>query len=83
MIKSIIDGVEVYQVTKEIIDRVLENQISLEKYGEPYALLWYYDEKSGKYVGCDNIHAYAWMEDFDTKDECIEWLLGYEKEGEE
>ena len=83
MIKSTIDGTEVYEVTEDIIHDILENQKGPDKYGEPYALLWYYHEESGKYVGCDNVYCHAWMEDFDTKEECIEWLLGYDKEEEE
>ena len=83
MKKTIINGMAVYEVTKDIIDQVLENQTGIETYGEPHHLLWYYDEKSGRYVGCDNVHAHAWMEDFATKDECINWLLGYDNEEEE
>ena len=83
MKKTIVNGMAVYEVTKEVIDRVLENQTGIETYGEPHHLLWYYDEKSGKYIGCDNVHAHAWMEEFDTKDECINWLLGYNEEEEE
>ena len=76
----IINGTEIYEVTKDVIDKVLEVQMGIEHYGEPHKLLWYYDEKSGKYVGCDNVHGHAWMEDFDTKEECINWLLGEETE---
>lgn len=71
--------INTHQVTEEVIHSILENQKGLDKYGEPYELLWYYDEKSDKYVGCDNVYGHAWMEDFDTKEECIEWLLGYDK----
>ena len=82
MIKSIIDGTAIYEVTKEVIDNIIENQIGADKYGEPYELLWYYDEENDQYVGCDNIHCHAWVEVFDTKEECVEWLLGYDKEEE-
>lgn len=75
--------INTHQVTKEVIDNILENQTGIETYGEPHKLLWYYDEKSGKYIGCDNVHAHAWMEEFNTKEECINWLLGYDKEEEE
>lgn len=68
------------QVSKEVINSILEDQKGIEKYGEPYELLWYHDEKSGRYIGCDNVHGYAWMEEFDTKEECINWLLGYDNE---
>lgn len=76
MQKTIVNGTAIYQVTKEVVDGILENQSGIEKYGEPHELLWYYDEQSGKYVGCDNLGACAWMEDFDTYDECEAWLLG-------
>lgn len=69
----------VYEVTKEVISQVLENQSDVDTYGEPHHLLWYYDEESGKYIGCDNVHAHAWVEEFDTKEECIAWLLGEEE----
>lgn len=75
--------INTHQVTKEIIDDILNNQTDIESYGEPHALLWYYDEKSGKYIGCDNVHAHAWIEEFDTKEECIAWLLGEEEEDED
>jgi hypothetical protein len=71
------------QVSKEVIDGVLENQKGIEKYGEPYELLWYYDEISDKYIGCDNVSGHAWMEEFWTKEECINWLLGYDGDEEE
>ena len=82
MIKSIVDGTAIYEVTKEVIDSIIDNQIGPDKYGEPHELLWYYDEKNAKYVGCDNVYRHAWVEVFDTKEECIEWLLGYDKEEE-
>lgn len=82
MIKSIVDGTAVYEVTKEVIDSIVANQIGPDKYGEPHELLWYYDEKNGQYVGCDNAYQHAWVEVFGTKEECIEWLLGYDKEEE-
>lgn len=71
---------QVCQVSKEVINQVLENQKGIEQYGEPYELLWYYDEKSDKYVGCDNVHGHAWVEEFDTKKQCIDWLLGKEED---
>lgn len=75
--------IKTHQVTKEVIDDILENQKGIEIYGEPYELLWYYDEKRDKYVGCDNVYRHAWIEEFDTKEECINWLLGYDDEEEE
>ena len=75
--------INTHQVTREVIDSILENQKGIEEYGEPYELLWYYDEKSGKYIGCDNVNRHAWMEEFNTKEECINWLLDYDEEGEE
>ena len=83
MKKTMFGVMAVYEVTKDVIDQVLENQTDIEHYGEPHHLLWYYDEKSGKYIGCDNVHAHAWMEEFYTKEECIAWLLGYEEDDEE
>ena len=82
MKKTMVNGTAVYEVSKEVIDQVLKNQSGIETYGEPHHLLWYYDEKSGKYIGCDNVHTHAWMEEFDTKEECINWLLGEEDENE-
>ena len=72
--------IKTHQVTKEVIDGILNNQKGTEIYGEPYELLWYYDEKRDRYVGCDNVYRHAWMEEFDTKEECINWLLGYDEE---
>ena len=83
MQKTVVNGMAIYQVTKEVIDQVLENQSGVETYGEPHHLLWYYDEKSGKYIGCDNVHAHAWVEEFDTYEECEAWLLGEEEEDED
>ena len=76
MKKTVVNGTAIYQVTKEVIDSILENQSGIEKYGEPHELLWYYDEQSGRYVGCDNVTACAWVEDFATYEECEAWLLG-------
>ena len=64
------------EVTKEVINNILDNQKSVEKYGEPYQLLWYYDDTAQKYIACDNLHGHAWIEEFDTYEECVSWLLG-------
>ena len=79
MQKTIINGTEVYQVTKEVIGEVLENQTNIEHYGGPHCLMWYYDETSGRYVGCDNVCGFAWVEDFSTKEKCIKWLIDEEE----
>lgn len=79
MLYAIMNGMAIYQVTREVIDQILKNQTNIEHYGEPHWLMWYYDEKSSKYVGCDNLNAHAWMEDFDSKEECINWLIGEEE----
>ncbi len=42
------------------------------------SLFWHYDENSGKYVGIDNTTGEAWTEEFDTKQECFDWLNGKE-----
>ena len=73
----------IHQVTKEVIANILNQQTGTEKYGAPYELLWYYDEDAQKYIGCDNVYAQAWIEEFDTKEECINWLLDINNEEED
>jgi len=34
----------------------------------------------GQYVGIDNRTGDAWTEDFTTRNECLDWLLGAERE---
>ena len=31
---------------------------------------------NGKYVGCDNKSGNKWVEEFDTLQNCYDWLLG-------
>lgn len=78
--KGILSKTTICEVTEELIGKVLENQKGIETYGEPYELMWYHDEKTDKYVGCDNVLGHAWVEEFDTLTECIKWLLDLDVE---
>ena len=44
------------------------------------SLFWYYDQDSSKYIGIDNTTGEAWTEEFDTKQECFNWLKKLEEE---
>ena len=70
--------IEVHQVTAEVINKVIDSVTAQGKYGAPYELMYFYDEKDNKYIGCDNTTGDAWVEDFDTYEECVNWLLGKE-----
>ena len=43
--------------------------------------LFYISEYSG-YTGIDNSNGDAWVEEFKTLDDCLNWLNGKEKDGE-
>lgn len=45
---------------------------------EPIGL--YYVKEDGFYTGIDNSTGHAWTEDFDTKEDCFNWLIGASKE---
>ena len=45
------------------------------KVRHPVGKYWL-SEENGKFVGIDNSTGDAWTEDFDTKQECIDWLEG-------
>ena len=42
----------------------------------PHGLMWAYDGQSGKFIGVDNRTGEAWVEEFDRKRQCLEWLKG-------
>lgn len=71
--------INVHQVTAEVISKVIDSMTSQGKFGEPHELMYFYDDKSKKYVGCDNTTGDAWIEDFDTYEECVNWLLEKEE----
>lgn len=78
--KGILSKTTIYEVTEDVIQGVIDNQIGPDKYGEPYELMWFYDEKADKYIGCDNSDGCAWVEEFDTLTGCIAWLLDLDAE---
>lgn len=63
------------KVSQEKAIKIILNPKAYEK-----NLFWHYDENSGKYVGIDNTTGEAWTEDFDTKQECFDWLNGKERD---
>lgn len=56
------------EVGRNQAKQIINTRQSIGKY-------WLFDF-SGKYIGLDNSSGEAWMEEFDTKQECIEWLEG-------
>lgn len=40
----------------------------------PEGLFWYFDYASQKYIGIDNSTGDAWVEEFDTLEDCKQWL---------
>lgn len=76
---------KVYQATtinsvgQKFINKLLETQDKNGRYA-PIGLYFTYDEKSNKYIGCDNSTGDAWVEEFDKLADCIVWLFGIEEE---
>ena len=59
------------QVTREEASRIIETS-------KPRGL--FYEIDGNVYVGIDNIDGHAWVEEFKTKEECLNWLRG-DREG--
>lgn len=70
----VVDGVEdVIELTPEQASEVIDTR-------KPPGLFWL--KEGDKYVGIDNRTEDAWTEEFDTKEECLNWLRGYEDDEE-
>ena len=55
-------------VSKETVDGVIRTFMPRG--------LFYYQESSGIWVGVDNITGDAWVETFESEEECASWLKG-------
>lgn len=44
------------------------------KYRRPLGLFFTLDNKTGDYVGIDNLTGHAWVEEFTDKEDCFKWL---------
>ena len=62
------------KVSREEARKIITNRVPLGKFYEV--------DKEG-FVGIDNSTGDAWVEEFATKQECIDWLEGKNKEDEE
>ena len=71
----------IYEVTEELVSGIINGQDDSGKFNGPHELMWFYDEKAKKYIGCDNTDGNAWVEEFDTRIDCVAWLLELDSEG--
>jgi hypothetical protein len=72
--KGILSEVTIYEVTEELIQRIIDSEVD-GIFDGPHKLMWFYDDKAKKFIGCDNLDGSAWIEEFDTRIECLAWLL--------
>lgn len=79
--KGILSQQIIYEVTDELISSILNSQTDSGEFAGPHELMWFYDAKTKKYIGCDNLDGNACMEEFDTRIDCIAWLLELDGEG--
>lgn len=66
--------VEEDEVKPLIIHISYEQYVAIIEHREPKGL--FYRIKDGKYIGVDNCTGDAWVEAFDTRKECFDWLQG-------
>ena len=78
--EGILSRQTIYEVTEELIRRILDSYTD-DKFGGPQELMWFYDAKAKKYIGCDNTDGNAWIEEFDTRIDCFAWLLELDGDG--
>lgn len=71
---GILSRATIYEVTEELIQQIIDSEVN-GVFDGPHELMWFYDEKAKKYIGCDNLDGNAWIEEFDTRMECVAWLL--------
>lgn len=59
------------QISQETATEIIEKR-------KPLGLFYFKDNKTRLYIGIDNSTADAWTEEFQTLEECINWLNGEE-----
>lgn len=58
---------EIKEVTQQEAKKIIDAR-------EPIGLFYEKCERTGRYVGIDNLYGHANVEDFETKEECFRWL---------
>jgi len=67
---------EIIRANHNIVDKILKS-VEENKEGnyKPIGLFWFKNEQNG-YTAVDNSSGCAWFEDFNTFEECIDYLNG-------
>ena len=78
--KGILSRVTIYEVTEELIQQIIDSEHD-DTFDGPHELMWFYDEQAKKYIGCDNTDGNAWVEEFNTRIDCVAWLLELDGDG--
>lgn len=56
------------EITQEKVHEIIDNR-------KPLGLFYSYDNTVNKYIGVDNLNGDCWVEEFNSLNDCLDWLI--------